>query len=154
VANLPATVPAGSPPQRTLNPVQEQIARAIFDGMKPGDIARKLAPDDRRERTKIRAQVRRLAASDPVFQARIGEMAQGHLIMSLGTAVRGLERAAGRGRSDAIKLLFEATGFHQSKQQHEHSGEIKVKLDIPRPPVLDDEGRPEKVVDADVVEDE
>jgi hypothetical protein len=122
--------------------------------MKPGDVARKLAPNDRHERKKIRARVRRLAASDPVFQARIGELAHGHLIMSLGTAVRGLERAAGRGRSDAIKLLFEATGFHHTKTQHEHSGEIKVKLEIPRPPVLDDEGRPEPVVDADVVEDE
>jgi hypothetical protein len=118
--------------------------------MKPGEIARRLAPDDKREQKKIRAQVRRLAAMDPVFQARMGELAQGHLIMSLGTATRGLERAASRGRTEAIKLLFEATGFHVTKQKHEHTGEIKVKLDIPRPPVLDDEGRPEKIIDAEV----
>jgi hypothetical protein len=148
MANLPVPAPTESSTP-ALNPVQASIAQAIFDGLKPGEIARKMAPDDPKRRKVIRRRVRAMVKSDPVFQNYIGELAKGHLIMSLGTAVRGLERAAGRGRSDAIKLLFEATGFHATKTKHEHSGSIEVKVSgVPRPePVVE-----EPVPDAEVVE--
>lgn len=142
-----------------MSPAQDEfrdaLAQRIHMGHKPADIARSMAPGDKTRQKVIRTRVRRMIQRDPDLQRRVGELAQAELVMGLGKASRGLVRAAGRGRSDAVKLLFEATSFHTPRQKHEHSGEIKVKLDIPRPPVLDDTGGPNKepVVEADVVED-
>jgi hypothetical protein len=153
VASLP--VPANS--ETSLSPnearYKDALATAIHLGKSPAEIALQLYPRDKKARRAETRRIKRLVLSDQDLQRRVGERAQAEMIWGLGVASRGLVRAAGRGRTEAIKLLFEATGFHVTKQKHEHSGEIKVKLDIPRPPVLDDEGRPEPVVDADAVED-
>jgi hypothetical protein len=62
-----------------------------------------------------------------------------------------LRRRASRGNPTAIRLLFEATGFHNTKVKHEHSGDITVKLEgIPRPePVVEED---HDIVDAEVVD--
>jgi hypothetical protein len=56
------------------------------------------------------------------------------------------------GKPDAVKLVFEATGFYSPRVQHEHSGDINIKLQIPRP-AGEIEASAEDVTDADVVED-
>jgi len=83
----------------------------------------------------------------------MASVARGEAIMNLIPAVQALSRRAARGRTDSIKLLFELTGFHSPRVQHDHSGEIEIKLTgMHRPPrTVDQLGPP--VVDAEVVED-
>jgi hypothetical protein len=69
-------------------------------------------------------------------------------MVGLVPATHALAGRAARGRPDAIKVLFEASGFHNPRVRHEHSGEIKIKLDMPRPAF----GSDDEVVDADVVD--
>lgn len=61
-----------------------------------------------------------------------------------------LIRRAAKGRPDAIKLAYEASGFHNPRVKHDHSGEINIKLDMPRPKQVESG----EVVDAEVVEDD
>jgi hypothetical protein len=152
VANLPTTIEKTSPAK-----IQVLIDHATA-GRQPQELARKIFPGQgkmaRRRRRKFVRECYVLAATDERFQQEMALRAKGKLIWNLDQVVEALvRRSINTGRPDAIKLALEATGFHNPRVQHEHSGEIKVKLEIPRPPVLDDEGRPEKVVDADVVED-
>jgi hypothetical protein len=67
--------------------------------------------------------------------------------LALPGVTRALVRRAQRGRVDAIKLLFELTGFYNPRSivDHNHSGEININLTMG--------GRPEPVVDAEVVEE-
>lgn len=149
VAHLPAIKdePALSPKEDRM---RDALADAIFAGHKPADIAKRLAPENKQARKNLRQRIRRMVYEDVEFQTRVANRAKGEMILGLGEAVRGLVRAAGRGRPDAIKLLFEASGFHSAKVQHQHSGEVTVKLaSIPRPePVVE-----EAPVDAEVVDE-
>jgi hypothetical protein len=125
------------------------IAQAIHDGFKPGDVAARLAKGDKRLAKKYRKEIRGLLARDEEFQALLGEAARAELLAGLGTITRGLVRAGGRGRSDAVKLAYEALGFHTTKTKHEHSGSIEVKVSgVPRPTPVEEEPVP----DAEVVE--
>jgi hypothetical protein len=69
------------------------------------------------------------------------------MLMDLGPVATAVGARAKRGRIDAAKLLMESTGFHNPRVKHEHSGDIKLTLNIPRPS-FDGE-----VADADVVDD-
>jgi len=82
----------------------------------------------------------------------VGTAAHGMLKEGLLPAVAGLNRRAARGRVDAVKLLFESSKFHSPKMQHEHSGEVHIKLDLPRPTPVLNEGEGEEIVDAEVVD--
>lgn len=153
MANLPALVD---------EPSLEKIAVLVnhaANGRTPEELSRKLFPGSsrtaRRSRRKFEDQCYGLAANDPRFQTLIANRAKGKLIWHLGDVAEALVRRAtiGGARIDAMKLALEASGFHNPRVQHDHSGEVKLTLNIPRPPVLDDEGGPEKVVDAEVVED-
>ena len=72
-----------------------------------------------------------------------------------------LSRRAKRGRVDAIKLALEVTGVHNPRVKHEHSGDISISLNMPRPPVVENNivGAPAQavedgtIVDAEVVEE-
>lgn len=86
--------------------------------------------------------------TDDNFSRRLMEKFRLSMLVGLGPAVDGLNRRAGKGNVQAIKLLFEASGLHNPKVQHEHSGEVTVKLDIPRPQFVDATSVP----DAQVVE--
>jgi len=109
-------------------------------------IARKLYPNDRKARLACYMRVRRRALSDQRVAQRIQEDAKINMMVALGPAVAALGGRAGRtGRTDAVKLLAEMSGFHNPRVQHQHSGEIKIKLELPRPEY--------DVPDADVVEE-
>lgn len=105
-----------------------------------------MAKDDRRKFKLIETQAYRIIGTDPEIQRRVGERAHGEMIMAVPKAAAALARRASRGNPQAIKLLFEASGFHNPKVQHEHSGDIKIELSLPRPPAVD-------IPDADVVEE-
>lgn len=85
---------------------------------------------------------------DPRLVQEVASMAQGEMTVALGPAVVALGSRARKGRPDAIKLLFEATGFHNPRVKHEHSGDIKISLSMPRPKFDADA----TVADAEVVD--
>lgn len=105
---------------------------------------------DRGKRDYLYRKLRRIALNNPLVAQGIAEEARLHLMVGLPKASEALAARAGRGRPDAIKLMYEASGFHNPRVQHEHSGEIKVKLEMPRPKFDADAGH---VVDADVVDE-
>lgn len=84
---------------------------------------------------------------DEEFARRVALRARGELLIGLGPAVAGLSRSGARGRVDAAKLLLEASGFHNPRVKHDHSGSIEIKLTMPRP-----ERQAVDIPDADVVD--
>jgi hypothetical protein len=122
------------------------LADRIGNGEHPRDIARRLHPHDQRQRRLTYKRLRYLALRDARVAAYIADDARLELLVGLKPAVRGLAGRAARGRPDAARVILEASGFHNPRVKHEHSGEIKIKLDIPRPTIDGD------VVDADVVD--
>lgn len=144
VANLPAKIPQSSVP----DDYAEALARQISQGIHPKDIALRLHPKDRAARRRAYKRLRSLALEDPRVAANVVADAKLALIVALGPTIEALGRHAQR-RPDAAKLVLEASGFHNPRVQHEHSGDIKITLDMPRPKFVDNE---EAVVDAEVVD--
>jgi hypothetical protein len=126
-------------------------------GMGPADIAKEIveegSEDWRARRKAIRRKCQLLLRSDKVA-IEIASTAKSQMVMDLLPATKALGRRAKKGRPDAIKLLFEASGFHNSKVKHEHSGDIAVTLNMPRPPARVDHEADPDIVDAEVVEDD
>lgn len=136
------------------------ILRGLKQGMTSGEIALQMAPDDEARQKYIRGLARRLLAQHPELQERQHTEVHGILQEGLIPATEALARRAARGRPDAIKLLYEASGFHNPKVKHEHSGDIQINLNMPRPPVQEtktagpgNELEDGSIVDAEVVED-
>jgi len=149
MASLPA-VPEKSSPKR------DKYRKLMSKGYSARQIAKKLEPDNPRKQKVIRGEVHRIAATDEAVQKRVGEISKGSAIMALPMATEALIRRASRGRVDAIKLIYEATGFHNPRVQHEHSGDIKITMDLPRPGAQESLNPGKADVDiseADVVED-
>lgn len=149
MANLPATIP-----QKTAFQVSddhlELIADYLHAGIKPSEIARRLAPDDPQKRAMWRRRIWSIVYHDNRIPVALAGRAKVEMMLGLGPASRALVRRASAGRPDAIKLLFEASGFHNPRVRHEHSGEVTIKVDMPRPKFTDEQ---EAVTDAEVVED-
>jgi len=146
MANLPAVREPEAPIQPSRG--DEAIVDLLEKGLTPGQIAAKLAPQDKKRRKHLRTKIRRKLARDPLLQQAIYERSHGVLLAGLPAAAAALTRRAVRGNPRAITLLLEATGFHNPRlHKHEHSGEVSVRLAMPRP--VDTE----PPVDAEVVED-
>jgi hypothetical protein len=151
MAGLPIASPKSSD---KLTPFEEAVSRCFALGMKPPKIAKLLAPDDPHKRKELRRTLWKMIRTDHRIHAAIAEQAHASMAMDLGPAAQALGRRAKKGRPDAIKLLFEATGFHNPRVKHEHSGDIKVTLDMPRPKRAPNEAdQDDEVVDAEVVDD-
>jgi len=142
VANLPATTSKNAISDEFADLIGAQIAK----GKMPMEIARKLYPEDRKGRLRTYMRIRRLNDPPERVSRRVMEDVKIAMLVGLGPATRALTARAGRGRVDAVKLLYEASGFHNPKIKHEHSGEIRVKVSAPRPQFED-------ITDADVVEE-
>ena len=127
----------------------EGLVDAVARGQSPHAIAKRKYPKDRIKRQRLRRRIQKALANDPRFAIALGERSKAALLAGLPLASEGLAKRATR-RTDATKLLFETTGFHNPRVQHEHSGQITVKLDMPRPVFAQDA---DGVIDADVVED-
>lgn len=145
MANLPARTNKSSVLESQAR-FKELIAEQIALGKRPHQIARQIYPDNRSKRAVLSRRIWTMASDDGEFHAMVARRARAEMLFGLGPATKALAGRAGRGRVDAIKLLFEASGFHNTHIKHDHSGEIKVKLDIPRPTFDAD------VADAEVVE--
>jgi hypothetical protein len=124
----------------------DSIADQIAEGKRPEQIAREIHPTDLLKRRHLRFRIWRHVRKDAELHSRIAERARGELVLALIPTTRALAGRAARGRVDAAKVVLEASGFHNPRVKHEHSGEINIKLSIPRPKAVD-------VPDADVVED-
>lgn len=126
------------------------LAELVGKGRSPSEIAKAVFPDDPVKQKSMRSKVRRLVRTDQHFQQMVAQVAQGELVQGLGPATAALRRRAGRGNPTSIRLLLEATGFYNPRVKHEHSGDIKITLDLPRPPAVD--GKAEEIQDAEVVD--
>lgn len=147
-SNLPM-LPASAPDvhRRWL----EVISDELCDGETPQKLAKRIYPDDESAQRKFKRRLHKFAVRDEEFQRLMYEKAQANLILGLGIAAEALSRRAGSGYTPAVKLIMEATGFHNPRVRHDHTGEVKVTIDIPRAPEL--AGEAGQVVDADVVEE-
>lgn len=150
-----AGLPITSAKSSDLTDTEKAIARCFAQGMRPPKIAKLLEPDDPAARKRLRRRLWQMIRYDARVHAEIAVQAQASMAMDLGPATEALGRRAKKGRPDAIKLLFEATGFHNPRVKHEHSGDIKVTLDMPRPKRVPDEAdQDEDIVDAEIVDEE
>lgn len=125
------------------------VANALIAGKTPPQIATRLAKKrglNKRERMLLLYQIHNWINRDQVINHLLAEAAQANMKVGLPKMTEALARRGKRGRVDAIKLAMEATGFHNPRIQHEHSGEVKITLNVPRPSPVED------VTDADVVE--
>jgi hypothetical protein len=110
------------------------IRTLIRKGWTAPEIAKKAAPDNLVRQRTIKRQVYRVMMDDPIWQAQ--QQAAGAAIASEAwpDAIEAVTRRAKRGRTDAAKLMGEVSGIHNPRIQHEHSGDINLKLVLPRPP--------------------
>lgn len=106
--------------------------------------AKKIAKGNRMRKNRIERKLHIALAYDPALQQMIAAQAKGIMMTSLTPATVALGQRAARGRPDATKLLYEASGFHNPRVQHDHSGEIKVSLNLPRPKSVDSTAEEEK----------
>lgn len=155
MAGLPS-----APAQKALSPReerwQEAVAEALIAGKTPAQIARRLSKGDMKRYHYVYGKIRRLTRRDSIFQARMLEMARGNALCHLGPSVAGLGRKASYGRPDAVKLLWAMTGLYNDKVSHEHSGDIQLHINIPRPVATQDHlgpgKNPESFVDSEAEE--
>lgn len=147
MANLPATTPKNAVSEDYI----ARLAELVGEGQHPKDLARKLHPHDRAARRRTYMRLRRLALSDARLAQTVSDDAKLDLIVGLRPTVQALIRHARR-RPDAAKLVLEASGFHNPRVSHEHSGEVNIKVTMPRPDFKSTQAQ-EPVVDADVVDD-
>jgi hypothetical protein len=127
---------------------REAIAEALSRGLTPPEIALKLEPNDPKARKYLRRRIWRMGATDERLAEALVTRARVKMLFALGVATDGLTRRAKNGNIQAVKLLYEASGLHNPKVQHQHSGEITITLDMPRPSF----GSEGEITDAEVVE--
>lgn len=128
-----ANLPAKSTQKSELAAV-ERFRTAIFEqvaaGRRPEEMARAAYPKDRVARQRLRRRIWKMLESDEDLLRKIQMRAQSEMALAL---IPQTQRLARLRRPDAIKILYEASGFHNPRVKHEHSGNIEVKLSIPRP---------------------
>ena len=121
-----------------------------YKGYDRYEIADKLAGNDERKRKVVLGQITRMIATDPEMQEFMGLQSKGEIIASLPAMSEALVRRATKGNVPAIKLAYEASGFHNPRHEVQHSGEIQINIRMAeRPPVVED-----AITDATVVEED
>jgi hypothetical protein len=147
---------AVAPPTR----LEQLVARAVADRVPLPTIANRLARKTGKPAKYWRQRLRRVVAHSSYVRDEAFTATNAELIMALPASGEAIGRRAGRGRPDAAKLMWSATGYHNDRVQHEHSGGIDIRLSIPRPETTQDQLGPGKdpesseYVDADVVEED
>jgi hypothetical protein len=128
------------------------IVRRLASGQTINAIAKALHKKfPRRAVSTWRYHILRTVGRSEWVQQELAMVGRSELMGAVPGAAAGVGRMSKRGRTDAAKLIFEATGFHNPRVKHEHSGDVSITLNIPRPqPVVNEDGY--DVVDADVVE--
>jgi len=134
---------------------QQKILELLADGYTPEELACKLGKNKPRETRRWLRWTKQMALESEEYQAIQAAVGKGEVITELPAIMEAIVRRAKRGRTDAAKLAFEIVGFHNPKVSHEHSGDISVTLNMPRPERVENPHAQleEPVVDAEVVED-
>lgn len=131
----------------------EKVAYELAQGLTGPEVAHKLAKGNKKLAKKYRQKIRHMAYRDQEhLKEAVARQATGDTILGLNGTVAAVVKRAQRGRMDAAKVILEATGFHNPRVKHEHSGEVKITMNMARPTFNGD--REEGIVDATVVEDE
>jgi len=134
VAHLPSTTNGKSELEDARDIFRLKLSEYIFKGMKPMQIAKLHHPDNERKRKNLYARIRKMVRTDPEITRIVMARAQEEFLYAIGPIVDRLnQRAKATGKPDAVKLAFEASGFHNPRVKHEHSGGVEIKLTIPRP---------------------
>lgn len=141
--------PTSSTAFQTTDKLRDGLLEAIERGETPKDVARRLYPDDKRARKMARNRFWEIVGRDEALAQTIVTRARTRMLIGLGPATDALARRAAKGNIPAIKLLYEASGLHNPRVKHEHSGEVKIVLDMPRPSF----GAEGHIEDAEVVEE-
>jgi hypothetical protein len=129
------------------------VAGLLDAGFEPRQIAKAIEPRDPAARRETRNVLMGMLANDRELQQMVADRSRAKMIAALPAITEALVARAQRGRPDAIKLVFAATGFYDPKlQRHQHTGEVKIVVSIPRPRTLPNEADERDVVDAEVVE--
>lgn len=102
-------------------------------GEHPMDTVKRLYPRDRQAQRVTYRKLKTAILYDPRVAELLREESQLALAVGLVPTVNALVRRAARGNVPAQKLVLEATGVHNPRVRHEHSGEITIKFDAPRP---------------------
>lgn len=119
---------------------RETIALMLAGGITHTEIARRLAPKDLKRQKIIRNYIRRTAFTDKEFREQVAQKIKAVALLDMGAAVQSLiQRAIDTGRPDAVKLALELTGVHAPRVEHEHSGEVAISFNLPRPAPVDTE---------------
>lgn len=139
----------------TFTKIEDDILWTMAEGRSPTMIAKTLRPGDKTGQATMRRRIYNMY-KQPRMQDELAARLKLMTIMGLGPAVRALNRKAAAGRVDAIKVLFEASGFYNPRIQHDHSGEIEITIrNAPRPERVKEEylGNHviEAIIDAEVV---
>lgn len=147
VANLPER--STGVPKRT-----QKLRKLIAKGWTVDEIVEALGRGDKRRERVIKQQLRRLASEDEWIQQYIGGAAKGALILGIEDITDAMVRRGSRGNVPAAKLAMEASGFHNPRMDHHHSGKIEISFTgVQRAPLIVDELASETIVDAEVVEE-
>ena len=117
------------------------------------EMAHKMSRGNRRKRRRARLRILRVLATDRELGARIDAYTHGILKGYQMDVAESLGKVAVSGKYQSQKLLLEATKFHNPKVDHNHSGDIKITVEMPRPPRRVDPAVDGSVEDAEVVED-
>jgi hypothetical protein len=130
---------------------RDLILRMVNKGYTITSIADQLAGDDVLKARRIRARIHQIVAIDEEIQQVLGTISRGTLIGGMPEVTEAVMRRGSKGNIPAAKLAMEASGFHNPRMDHHHSGKIEIELKgVPRPAATVDE---DHVVDADVVEE-
>jgi hypothetical protein len=118
-----------------------------MDGYQPDRIARALSKGNPNHHRRYLREIYALAGRDDAYAAVQMMIVRGQVASELPAITEALIKRAKRGRTDAAKLLLEMTGIYNPKStvDHNHSGAIDINLKMG--------GRPEPIVEAEVVED-
>lgn len=158
MAGSSTQVNQSSPELSKADKLAVKVGVLISLGVSRNDLAKQLGKGDPVRQKAWRQKIRLLLATNPLTQAQLGMAAQADLWESLGPATQAIIARAKRGRPDAVRMVWAATGFHNEKVQHDHSGEVQVTLAINRPARVEDRTKrmdlEEGIVDAEVVEED
>lgn len=129
--------------------MEDALLWHIAEGLGPEFIARRMA-DDKRKQSAIRRKIYRFLARTDI-QEEIAARTTAIKWGQMGAINKAILRKARAGRVDAIKLVYEATGYYNPRLvQHEHTGEIQITIKGANRP----EHRTEEYIgEAEVVED-
>jgi hypothetical protein len=153
VARQPTTQKKSSA-EKPRDKFAEIVAEGLAKGLTGPQIAKKLAKGDEKEAKKYRRRIRNMAYREQGrLKEAIAARAAGDLLMGVPGTVNAVVKRAHRGRMDAARTVLEATDVHNPRVKHEHSGDITVKLEMPRPR-FDADADVVGIADADVVQDD